>query len=126
MVITSVLLLRQKKIAPMLGERVDDDSVAVHPSERGRLKQALLKVGWPAEDLAGYVDGEAHAIDLKQDGWVLRETAADTVAAQPVFGVVLRDRAVMPDRCCVCGEASTREVTDSVLAALAAQQRAAA
>ena len=38
----------------------------VHPSERGRLKQALLKVGWPAEDLAGYVDGEAHPIELDQ------------------------------------------------------------
>src|SRR3954452_14896980 len=57
-------VLRNKKIAPMLGERIDDDTVAVHPSERGRLKQALLKVGWPAEDLAGYVDGEAHEIDV--------------------------------------------------------------
>src|SRR6266513_3203603 len=37
-------VLRQKKIAPMLGERVDDDTVLVHQSERGRLKQALLKV----------------------------------------------------------------------------------
>ena len=58
-------VLRQKKIAPMLGERIDDDTVLVHPSERGRLKQALLKVGWPAEDLAGYVDGEAHPIELR-------------------------------------------------------------
>jgi len=66
-------ILRQKKIAPMLGERVEDDIVLVHPSERGRLKQALLKVGWPAEDLAGYVDGEAHAISLKQDSWHLRD-----------------------------------------------------
>ena len=49
----------------MLGARIDDDTVVVHPSERGRLKQALLKVGWPAEDLAGYVDGEAHAIELR-------------------------------------------------------------
>ncbi|MCW2604172.1 MAG: Type restriction protein res subunit [Pseudonocardiales bacterium] len=65
-------ILRQKKIAPMLGERLDDDTVQVHPSERGRLKQALLKVGWPAEDLAGYVDGEAHPIDLAPDGWTLR------------------------------------------------------
>ncbi len=32
----------------------------------------LLKLGWPAEDLAGYVDGEAHPIDLAQDGWTLR------------------------------------------------------
>ncbi len=66
-------VLRQKKIAPMLGTRIDDDTVLVHPSERGTLKQALLKVGWPAEDLAGYVDGEAHPIALAEDGWVLRD-----------------------------------------------------
>ncbi len=66
-------VLRQKKIAPMLGARIDDDTVLVHPSERGHLKQALLKVGWPAEDLAGYVDGEAHAIALAEDGWNLRD-----------------------------------------------------
>jgi DNA excision repair protein ERCC-3 len=66
-------VMRQKKIAPMLGEMIDDDTVLVHPSERGHLKQALLKVGWPAEDLAGYVDGEAHPIALDQDGWDLRD-----------------------------------------------------
>ena len=38
----------------------------MHASERGNLKQVLLKLGWPAEDLAGYVDGEAHAIDLRR------------------------------------------------------------
>jgi DNA excision repair protein ERCC-3 len=65
-------VLRAKKIAGMLGVRIDDDAVAVHPSERGNLKQALLKLGWPAEDFAGYVDGEAHAIALDEDGWELR------------------------------------------------------
>src|SRR4051794_33934749 len=58
---------KSKKLAGMLGGRVDEDTLAVHPSERGRLKQALLKLGWPAEDLAGYVDGEAHAIALAED-----------------------------------------------------------
>ncbi|GAB2957190.1 DEAD/DEAH box helicase [Amycolatopsis acidiphila] len=66
-------VLRNKKISPMLGTRVDDDTVLVHPSERGRLKQALLKVGWPAEDLAGYVDGEAHPIALDEQDWQLRD-----------------------------------------------------
>ncbi|MFC0430252.1 DNA repair helicase XPB [Kutzneria buriramensis] len=66
-------VLRNKKISPMLGARVGDDTVVVHPSERGRLKQALLKVGWPAEDHAGYVDGEAHPIALAEDGWQLRD-----------------------------------------------------
>ncbi|WP_115944768.1 DNA repair helicase XPB [Amycolatopsis thermalba] len=66
-------VLRNKKISPMLGTRIDDDTVLVHPSERGRLKQALLKVGWPAEDLAGYVDGEAHPMQLAETGWGLRD-----------------------------------------------------
>jgi DNA excision repair protein ERCC-3 len=72
---------RSKKISPMLGARVDDDTVLVHPSERGRLKQALLKVGWPAEDLAGYVDGEAHPIALAENGWHLREYQRQAVQA---------------------------------------------
>jgi DNA excision repair protein ERCC-3 len=66
-------VLRNKKIGPMLGDRIDPDTVVVHPSERGRLKQALLKVGWPAEDQAGYVDGEHHAISLREEGWALRD-----------------------------------------------------
>src|SRR5438128_10846512 len=35
-------VLRQRKIAPMLGARVDADTEVVHPSERGRLKHALV------------------------------------------------------------------------------------
>jgi len=65
-------VLRHKKIKPLVGARIDPDRVVVHPSERGHLKQELLKVGWPAEDEAGYVDGEAHHIDLAEDGWSLR------------------------------------------------------
>ena len=74
-------VLRNKKIAPMLGQRIDDDTVLVHPSERGRLKQALLRVGWPAEDFAGYVNGEAHDIELRQDGWQLRDYQREAVAS---------------------------------------------
>ncbi|MCQ9371609.1 DEAD/DEAH box helicase [Corynebacterium sp. 35RC1] len=68
-------LQRHKKIAPMFGAQVDPETIVVHPSERGRLKQELLKVGWPAEDLAGYVDGEAHPIALSTDKeqWALRD-----------------------------------------------------
>jgi DNA excision repair protein ERCC-3 len=66
-------VVRSKRVAGMLGARIDPDTVAVHPSERGNLKQALLKLGWPAEDLAGYVDGEAHPIELEQSDWELRD-----------------------------------------------------
>src|SRR6478736_787561 len=65
-------VVRSKKVAGMLGERIETDTAVVHPSQRGNLKQALLKLGWPAEDYAGYVDGEAHAIDLDETSWQLR------------------------------------------------------
>ena len=60
-------VLKSKKVAPLLGQRIDETTVAVHPSERGHLKQALVKLGWPAEDVAGYVDGERHTITLRDD-----------------------------------------------------------
>lgn len=63
---------RHKAIAPLLGEALDDLTIVVHPSERGHLKQELLKVGWPAEDRAGHVDGESHPIALREEGWSLR------------------------------------------------------
>ncbi|SPT54240.1 Predicted HKD family nuclease [Actinomyces bovis] len=56
---------RSKRTAGLLGERLGEADVVVHPSERGHLKQVLIKLGWPAEDLAGYVDGEAHPIALR-------------------------------------------------------------
>ncbi|RMI29045.1 DNA repair helicase XPB [Streptomyces triticirhizae] len=65
-------VLRAKRVQPLVGARIDEDTVVVHPSERGQIKQQLLRLGWPAEDLAGYVDGEAHPIDLVEDGWSLR------------------------------------------------------
>ena len=72
-------VLRSKKVAPLVGARIDDDTVLVHPSERGHLKQVLLTLGWPAEDLAGYVDGEHHPIELAEDGWELRPYQREAV-----------------------------------------------
>ncbi|MDK8504006.1 DNA repair helicase XPB [Corynebacterium accolens] len=65
--------LSRGKVGKLLGARIDDNTIAVAPSERGRLKQELLKAGWPAEDLAGYIDGESHPISLNEDGWHLRD-----------------------------------------------------
>lgn len=68
-------ITRHKKIRPMLGVEIDADTWTVHPSERGRIKQELLKVGWPASDTAGYVDGEAHDIEWAGEhvDWDLRD-----------------------------------------------------
>jgi DNA excision repair protein ERCC-3 len=84
-------VLRAKAVAPLVGPRIDADTVVVPGSERGRLKQALLKVGWPAEDRAGYVDGASHPIALAGD-FSLRgyqEEAVDAFAAAGSGVVVL-------------------------------------
>jgi DNA excision repair protein ERCC-3 len=72
-------VLRSAKVKPLVGQRVDTEHVLVHPSERGHLKQVLLKLGWPAEDLAGYVNGEAHPIALREEGWSLRSYQSEAV-----------------------------------------------
>lgn len=50
---------RRQKIQPLIAKPIDDLTVPVHPSARGQIKQELTKLGWPVEDLAGYVDGES-------------------------------------------------------------------
>ncbi|MET4060801.1 DNA excision repair protein ERCC-3 [Arthrobacter sp. UYP6] len=65
-------VMHAKKIQPLLGPRIDGETVVVQSAMRGQLKQLLLKLGWPAEDLAGYVDGTPHPIMLNEDGWSLR------------------------------------------------------
>ena len=70
--IVLIEVAKSKKLAGMLGARLDDETIAVHGSERGRLRQALRNLGWPAEDLAGYVEGEADEISIAEDGWTRR------------------------------------------------------
>jgi DNA excision repair protein ERCC-3 len=75
-------VLRAKQVAPLVGARIDGHTVVVPRGERGRLKQALLKAGWPAEDLAGYVDGAAHPIELHEgQGFDLRPYQRQAVDA---------------------------------------------
>jgi DNA excision repair protein ERCC-3 len=52
-------LARQPKVRDYLGERLSPESFAVDAAFRGVLKQALIAVGYPAEDMAGYTEGAA-------------------------------------------------------------------
>ncbi|WP_295781671.1 DNA repair helicase XPB [uncultured Microbacterium sp.] len=63
---------RNKRIAPLLIGHPTPDSYVIDAWARGHIKQELLKIGWPAEDLAGYTPGTPHPIDLAEDGWSLR------------------------------------------------------
>ncbi|WP_336659025.1 DNA repair helicase XPB [Leucobacter sp. USHLN153] len=70
-----------KKIASLLGNRIDEHTFPVEPWARGELKQQLVARGWPAEDLAGYTPGEPYDIALVEDGWTLRDYQAKAVDA---------------------------------------------
>jgi len=60
-------LVRHQTVVSLLGRRIEPQEFLVEPSERGRLKQALIKVGYPVEDLAGYLAGEQLEIILRQE-----------------------------------------------------------
>ena len=61
-----------KKVAPLLTRRIDHSAFELAPWARGQIKQELVKIGWPAEDLAGYTPGTPHQIDLDLEEWGLR------------------------------------------------------
>jgi DNA excision repair protein ERCC-3 len=78
----------------LLGPPLGPTAVRVHPRRRGELKQVLLSLGHPVEDLAGYEDGDPLEMKLtttKRDGtpWSLRDyqvEAIDTFHGGPGAG----------------------------------------
>ncbi len=83
------LLLTEVETNPLTKEfvrRMDDGRLGVFEEHRGEVKQALVKLGWPVEDRAGYVDGGPLAVTLREalpDGrpFGLRDYQRDSVAA---------------------------------------------
>jgi DNA excision repair protein ERCC-3 len=72
-------VLRSGPVAELLGRRVGPHACEVANHARGRLKQALIKLGWPAEDLAGYTQGTP--LDLELRGVTLRDYQVAAVDA---------------------------------------------
>ena len=86
-------ITRSPKVGQFLGVRRTSTEWTLLPWARGQVKQELLKLGWPAEDHAGYTPGTPHQIDLNAaDGWHLRpyqEQAIDNFFAGGSGVVVL-------------------------------------
>ncbi|MBO85041.1 MAG: helicase [Deltaproteobacteria bacterium] len=73
-------------VARLLGKRVDARRYRVPVMQRGEIKQALLRVGHPVQDLAGFVDGTALEVSLRSPDrrgrtWDLRRYQTDAVDA---------------------------------------------
>jgi DNA excision repair protein ERCC-3 len=60
-----VELNRQKQLKPYIITLRDKFTLQVDPARRGHIKQALVNIGYPAEDLAGYIDGESLPFHLR-------------------------------------------------------------
>jgi DNA excision repair protein ERCC-3 len=65
-------IVRAKRVAPLITGTLPDGARTIEPWARGQLKQELVKLGWPAEDLAGYTPGTPHPIALDESTWHLR------------------------------------------------------
>jgi DNA excision repair protein ERCC-3 len=78
------------KVSELLENRIEN-GFRVSAWARGQLKQQLLKLGWPAEDRAGFTPGTPHEIDLRQSGWQLRNYQLQAVEkfAEGGSGVVV-------------------------------------
>jgi len=63
---------KNKRIQPLLVGHPAPHVFVIDAWARGHIKQELLKIGWPAEDHAGYTPGTPHEIELHEDGWTLR------------------------------------------------------
>jgi DNA excision repair protein ERCC-3 len=85
-------VVRAGQVAPLLGDRLGPDRFEVPLAERGRLKQALLGLGWPADDQAGYAEGVPLAIGLRAshaatgEPFSLRRYQRESVAAFAAAG----------------------------------------
>ncbi len=58
-------IVHSKPVAPYLRERLAALEFRIDPKDRGEIKQALIRIGFPAEDLAGYTDGEVLRFSLR-------------------------------------------------------------
>ncbi len=50
-------ITHSESVKNLLGKSIDPQTVSVPYQVRGHIKQALIKIGFPVEDLAGYVSG---------------------------------------------------------------------
>ena len=60
-----VELGRNKRVQPFLLGAEGDTRLIVRGELRGQLKQALVQVGYPVEDLAGYVEGAPQRVGIR-------------------------------------------------------------
>jgi len=59
-------IVHNRRIDMYIEEYIDSGSVLIKPNSRGHVKQALIKAGFPVEDVAGYDEGEPLPVSLRE------------------------------------------------------------
>ncbi len=77
---------RHKRTKEYVLDQRDDHTLTLDAARRGHVKQALVAIGYPAEDLAGYTDGESMPLDVREqtaqgEDFELRQYQRDAVHA---------------------------------------------
>ncbi len=85
-------VIRDRRVAEVIGERLDGNRFALRLGDRGAVKQALIHLGWPASDEAGYAEGDGLEIELT---CTLRGYQADAVAAWWADGTAMGGSGVL-------------------------------
>ncbi|MBM3500851.1 MAG: helicase, partial [Armatimonadetes bacterium] len=76
----------QRELHGVLAQRLSAHAIVVAPLARGQIKQQLVKLGWPVDDLAGYTPGAPLGLALRAESaagapFALRDYQIDAVAA---------------------------------------------
>ncbi len=58
-------IAHHKRMEPYLVRQSDPHTLVVDPARRGHIKQTLIQIGFPAEDIAGYTEGAFLPIALR-------------------------------------------------------------
>lgn len=83
-----VEVTHHKRTQPYVLQQLDRNTLLVEGSRRGHIKQALIHMGFPAEDLAGYSDGSPLPMKLRSEtlqGLTFAPRAYQTAAAEAFY-----------------------------------------
>ncbi len=75
-----------KKTHSFVEARIDQNTIRVGGEYRGRLKQTLIKIGFPVKDQAGYVEGDSLAMELRDsmvsgDQFIMRDYQRSAISS---------------------------------------------
>ena len=99
-----------KRLAPLIADRTPEGALVIEQADRGRIKQALLQFGYPAEDLAGYVDGAPLHLAFASRRRRLRVSPSRcaTISATPLLSFTPGERRVAAAASSCCRAAPER------------------